>query len=160
MLTNPIFLWLLVGIIFIAANNFVKRYNLMYAAYAAFTICFFLVVGVMRMPDPVILPYYEYFVYAQILCFLLAILGWRYVFRHANPGSKLGRTKEFYDEIMGKTAIVGKGGINAISGGEVTINGEEFDAKLASSEEGSVEAGSKVIIQDVVDDVLIVTPKN
>lgn len=161
MLTNPIFIWLLVGAIFLVADKFVTRFNLMYAAYAAFTIAAFLVIGIMRMPDPELLPYYHYFVIAQILCFIITIFAWKFIFRDTTQKSNLSsEEKEFYKSIVDKTVEVGVNGINSVSGGEVMFAGKTLKARIAKDvDSDSVEAGTKMLVREVDGDTLIVVTK-
>ncbi len=153
--------WLAVGGLFIAANNFVKRYNLMYAAYSAFTMGFFLMVGILRLPDDLIIPYYHYFIMAQIFCFFVGIYAWKFMLRDVEQKDTLGRSKEFYEQILGRIVVTGKDGINSIGGGEVIVDGEAFKAKISpESEETIIDGGAKVIVREVKNGVLVVIPKN
>lgn len=160
MLTNPIVLWLAVGVIFLSVNKMVSRYNLTYAAYSAFTVAVFLMIGIMRLPDPDIAPYYIFFVIGQIMCFALGIGAFAFIFRDTEPKSKLGRSKEFYDNIIGKTVEIGENGMNSVSGGKVTLAGETYQAKLAEDiEMKSAVAGTKMMVKEVIGDTLILIPK-
>lgn len=161
MLTNPLVIWLVVGVIFLVADKFINRFNLLYAAYAAFTIAAFLMIGIMRMPDPDIMPYYHYFVVAQIICFIITIFAWKFIFRDTTQKSNLStEEKEFYKSIVDKTVEVGVNGINSVSGGEVIFAGKTLKAKLAKDiDSDSVEAGAKMLVREVDGDTLIVVAK-
>ncbi len=161
MLTNPLVIWLVVGVIFFVADKFITRFNLLYAAYAAFTIAAFLMIGIMRMPDPDIMPYYHYFVVAQIICFIITIFAWKFIFRDTTQKSNLStEEKEFYKSIVDKTVEVGVNGINSVSGGEVIFAGKTLKAKLAKDvDSDSVEAGTKMLVREVDGDTLIVVAK-
>ncbi len=153
--------WIIVGGLFLAANNSVKRYNLTYAAYSAFTMAFFLITGIFRLPDDFILPYYQYFVIGQVFCFLIGIYAWKFMLRDVEQKDSLGRGEEFYKQILGRVVVVGKEGINSIGGGEVIVDGEAFKAKISpESAETIIDGGTKVVVREVKNGTLLIIPKN
>lgn len=161
MFTSPIFIWLMVGIGLYVVDKMQSKYKLVNASYAAFLISLFLMIGIMRTPDRDTASYYHYFVIGQVVCFGLAIPAFAFAFRDAAPKSKLGRSKEYYDALIGKTVEVGIAGINSVRGGKVSLDGEVYQAKLEmGSEVESLDAGAQMIIKDSVGDTLIVAPKN
>lgn len=160
MFSNPIILWSLVGIIFLIADRMQTKYNLENATYAAFTIAALLLMGVIRMPDPSIQEFYHWFVVGHVIIFFFAIGAFAFIFRDTTPKSTLKKSKEFFDSVIGKTAVAGKDGINSVSGGEIILDGETFQAKLPrDSEEDNVESGTKMTVKEIKGDVFIVTVK-
>jgi len=157
----PIIAWIVVGGLFLAARNSVKRYDLTNAAYSAFTMAVFLMTGILRLPDDIIIPYYHYFIMAQIFCFFVGIYAWKFMLRDVEQKDTLGRSAEFYNQIIGQIVITGKEGINSVGGGEVIVDGESFKAKISpESEETIIDGGAKVIVREVKNGMLLVIPKN
>lgn len=157
---NPIIIWLVLGAAFFAADKFTTKYNLIYASYSAFTIAAFLVTGIMRLPEGEAEQYYNYFLLAEVFCFIIGIFAWRYALR--DPDAKLmsPEEKEFYGSLKDKTVEVAMGGLNSISDGEVVFAGKTLKARLApNSSSESVEAGTKMLVKEVDGKVLVVTVK-
>ncbi|MEQ1704483.1 MAG: hypothetical protein ABL867_00755 [Rickettsiales bacterium] len=158
---SPIIIWLALGVAFFIADKFTTKYNLVYASYAAFTIAAFLITGIMRMPEGEAQEYYEYFIIAEIICFVVGIFAWKYVFRDVDANAGMSpEDKEFYKSIKDKTVEVAPGGINSISGGSVVFAGKTLKARFApNADSESVEAGAKMLVKEVDGDTVIVTPK-
>ncbi|MEQ1789294.1 MAG: NfeD family protein [Rickettsiales bacterium] len=171
MLANPIFIWLVIGVILFISDNFISRYDLKKAYYAAFVVAGLLLMGVMREPNELIASIsepsntdisavYLYFIIGQIVIYLGAFAAVSFVLRDATPKSTLGKSKEFYDSIIGKTVEVAENGINSISGGKIILDGEIFQAKLPRNyEEDSIEAGTKMLVKEIIGDTFVVTVK-
>lgn len=160
MFSNPIVLWSLVGVIFFILDRVQTKYNLTNATYASFTVAVLLLMGVMRTPDPSIKEFYLWFVVGHIIVFFFAIGAFAFILRDTTPKTTIKKDKEFFESIVGKTAEAGKDGINSVSGGEIILGGEIFKAKLPrDSEEDNVDAGTKMLIKEIVGDIFIVTVK-
>ena len=125
-MTTPAIIWLVFGGLLLAVNKVVEKYNLVYAASAAFTIGLFVIMGIMGGDGS------EPYIIAQIIFFFMATLLWWYLFREKND-NLTDKEKDFYKEIVGKIVEVGENGINSISGGEVKFQGKVLTAKLADN---------------------------
>ncbi len=153
-MTTPAIVWLVIGGLLLALNKMIKKYNLVYAASAALTIGLFVIMGIMGGDGS------EPYIIAQIIFFFMATVMWWYLFREKTDKIS-DKDKEILKEIVGKTVEIGEGGINSISGGEVKYQGRVLNAKLADNVDSeTVEAGTKMLVQEVAGKTIIVTTKN
>jgi membrane-bound ClpP family serine protease len=164
MLSNPVIIWLILGIILFAVDRVQNKYNLAYAIYSAFLVCALLAIGIMRTPKVGDVDYELKTAYliGQLVVFIISLFLFRYVMREDKPKSKHGeKAAEYYSNIIGRTVEVAAGGVNAVSGGKVLFGKETFDAKLpAGGEVTSVPAGKKMQVLEVMGDTLIITELN
>ncbi len=157
----PVLAWLAIGGVLFVVDKMQRKYNLTYAAYAAFTVAVFILLGVMRPPSADVEGVYIYFVVGQVIFFFVAIVSWRIALRGAKPKSKLSsEERDFCLASIGKTVEVAEGGLNSVTGGDVKVNGRILHARLSSDVEAeSIDAGTKMMVTDVVDDDLVVKIK-
>ena len=156
-MTSMAVFWLLLGGILLGLNKVIEKYNLVYAAAAALTIGVFVITGIMGSNAPEYTA--EAQLVAQVIFFFIATTLWWYIFREKIV-KQTDKEKEFAKEITGKTVEVSEGGINSISGGNVKWNGRTLAAKLSDNVEAdTIDAGTKMQVQEVIGNILIITDK-
>jgi hypothetical protein len=150
-----IIIWLVVGAVFFALDRWKNGIGLNYASYSGFTLAVFLTIGVMHNSEE--LPY----IIGHIIFFFAATAMWWVILRDKEKKGKHGQGKDFEQKIIGQVAQAGSDGINAISGGEIIWSGQTFKARLAKNLSVEIiEAGSPVLVKEVVGDTIIVAPKS
>ena len=152
LMQNPGYLWSVAAVGFMLLEAFgLPGVGLMFAGIGA------LMVGLSIFAHVILLDDYT----LQLIVFftfsvISALLLWKPLQRF-----RVGRGRGEYSNIVGGTAYVGAGGISRKHGGEVTWSGTIMRAELARScPVELVDAGAAVVITEVHNATLVVTPKD
>lgn len=148
---SPPHLWLLVGVVFLAAEALgVSGVGLLFAGFGALTIGALLQAELISEADTVL----------QLVVFCAATALWTALLWKPMKRFRLGQRSGGYHNMVGETAIVAGAGIDKARGGEVTWSGTIMKAELDPAVSASrLEAGSQVTILGVKGATLIVAPK-
>ncbi|MEZ5690064.1 MAG: hypothetical protein R3D71_00170 [Rickettsiales bacterium] len=150
MLLDPIFVWLVLGILFLIGDKLSGKYGFIYASYSAFFIAACVLLGIMSPGNA--LPN----IISQVLMFFITAVVFWYLFRE-DPSKVNKEDKEVYKEVIGQVVEVADDGLNSISGGEVKWKDKLYPARLGGDVDGgTLDAGTKVLVQEVVSDTFIV----
>lgn len=148
---NAGYVWLVVGVIFIAAEALgMPGIGFMFAGLGA------LVVGAAVQSGAIGTDAHV----SQFILFFLATSLWVALLWKPLKRLHLARRSNGYSNIVGETAYVGSNGLSKDGGGEVTWSGTIMKARLAArTHVDKVDAGAQVTIVEVSGSTLIVKPK-
>lgn len=148
--SQTIIFWLALGVFLFTAELGVPGVGLMFAGFGALTVGMLLNFQIIPVDN----------ILFQIVVFLGTSACWTFILWNPLKKLRLGKKKSSYSNIIGEVAIVGTKELTKGSVGEVLWSGTIMKAKLAdSSIKDVVESGSNVKIEDIIGNILIVTPK-
>lgn len=148
--SNVIIIWLAIGVFLFMADLGVPGVGLMFAGFGALTVGMLLNFEIIPIKN----------ILFQIAVFLGASAAWTFILWNPLKRIRLGKKKSTYNNIIGETAVVGENGVNKTHGGEVIWSGTVMKAKLvAHSNVENLESGVAVKVEDIIGNILIVTPK-
>lgn len=150
MTLSPTALWLIAGVLFMAAEAFgTPGIGMLFAGLGAITTGAAVYFGWLA-EDATTAQFIVFFAAAAVF----AVLLWKPLQRF-----RLGKNGG-YNNIVGETAYVGSSGISRDNGGEVTWSGTIMRAEMApDAPPGRLEAGAAVVITAVHGNKLVVKPK-
>ena len=148
---TPLILWLVFGVALLIAEAVVAGFGFLFAGCGALTVGLLLNLGVISIDDSLV-----QFVVFFATTALWALLLWKPVQKLKNS-----KNKTSYNNIIGQIVEVVNNGLSKDNYGEVLWSGTVMRAKLAhNSSVESVEIGAKMLVQDIIGNVLIIVPKH
>lgn len=148
--TQLVIAWLSVGVFLFATELLVPGVGLMFTGLGALTTGMLLNFS--------LIPSDNYMF--QIVVFLGSSAVWTFLLWKPIKKARFGKKRRGYNNIVGEIAIVGRDGLDKTSGGEVKWSGTLMRAKLSQNVSSEyIEPETPVRIEDVVGNVLIVTPQ-
>lgn len=148
---SSLILWLVSGVALLIAEAAITGVGLIFAGCGALTVGLLLNFGVISI-DNLLLQFVVFFATTA----LWAVLLWRPVQKLKN-----GKNKTSYHNIIGQIVEVTHAALSKDDDGEVLWSGTIMRARLASGASVErVEVGAKMLVQDIVGNLLIVVPKN
>ncbi|MEZ5690063.1 MAG: NfeD family protein [Rickettsiales bacterium] len=143
-------LWFAIGVFLVAAELTFTGINFIFPGLAAITVGLLLNFSLIPNEDYTL----------QLVVFSVATIGWVFALWKPIKNLDLRGKNKTYDNIVGKTALVAKNGLNKEKGGEIVWSGAIIEAELVRSSDGdNLKEGDSVIIKEIQGNKFIVTSK-